>query len=153
MSTGFQIVSAMPSVLLVRLTEMARAARRSRRKANAQRSCLAKLHGGLLCFLLLCSACAETQRRSIMPRANRGVHDSEYTARLVALAKTHPNAQPRERAAFPTEAPSYTLPDFRIDLERKAESGGRDGGVYEDADDVDPIETSRYPILVNGRWP
>jgi len=76
----------------------------------------------LVAALLGAAACAEVPVRPIMSRDQwRALHAS-HTAHLIELAKTHPNALPRPREAFPTEAPSYSLPDFRIDLQRRAQA-------------------------------
>lgn len=146
MSAGRLILSVAALIVFAQIVRW-----RSRRQVIAARKRQSRLRGGALIVLILCSACAETQRYVAVPRAVRRELEAARTARLVALAKAHPNARPRARPAFPTEAPSYTLPDFRIDRERSAELLGHDGEVYEDP--CDPIEASRYPILSNGRWP
>lgn len=152
MSADRLLLSAAALMVFAQIVEMTVVTWRSRRQVSAARKRLARLRGGALVVLIFCSACAETPRYVAVPRAEMRALEAARTARLVALAKAHPNARPRERPALPTEEPSYTLPDFRIDRERSAESLGHDGEVYEEPYD-DPIEGSRYPILGDRRWP
>jgi len=86
----------------------------------------------VLAALVLCGACGahgELAGRWVIRSPETGAGRALDSQR-VAAAKAHPNAWPRRREREPAVAPSYLMPGFRLDLER------RQGGGFADEDDV-----------------
>jgi hypothetical protein len=81
---------------------------------------LSKLrNGSLLLALVWCIACAGTQPLAYTTtRADRAAARDARDARLIELAKLHPNAQPRERTACPEHTPTGAVPNCPPGMKR-----------------------------------
>jgi hypothetical protein len=105
------ILLVLGCVVIAQMVEMTvhvwRHDRRVDRLLRLGREQLAKLRNNtLLLVLVCCSACAATQPAVRTARVERVEARIAREARLIELAKLHPNAKPRERTACPEHVPS-----------------------------------------------
>lgn len=111
------------SVVIARMVELTVFALRRDHKVEWQRQLFERLkrlrNGSLFLVLVWCSACATTRpAMHATTRTERAAARTTREAKLIEMAKLHPNARPRERPSCPEFTPTGALPNCPAGMKR-----------------------------------